>query len=295
MDKGLYLYCIRTKTENKNLAFGKNLDSRFARIKFSAEGINGGEIFVIPYQDLEAVVSEVSLEEFGSEEIQKKAEGNLGWIREKAKIHEEAIEQAMGRGSSNIIPVIPMQFGVIFKTKEKLEETLSKNLEKFRKSLDYLTGKQEWGVKTFLNQKVFGEFLEKGSEEILAKKKEAESLPKGMAFFAKKQAVSKINEIKEKELDRIKGEIHESLSQLAASSNNGRNARYIEHPAHYKAKNLERELTGRIEEMILNGFYLIEESKLNDFQKKAEELKEKYSGRGIIIEMTGPWPSYHFA
>ena len=281
MDKGLYLYCIRTKTENKNLAFGKNLDSRFARIKFSAEGIDGGEIFVIPYQDLEAVVSEVSLEEFGSKEIQKKAEGNLGWIREKAKIHEEAIEQAMGKGSSNIIPVIPMQFGVIFKTKEKLEETLSKNLEKFRKSLDYLTGKQEWGVKTFLNQKVFGEFLEKGSEEILAKKKEAESLPKGMAFFAKKQALSKIDEIKEKELDKIKGEIHESLSQLAASSN--------------KAKNLERELTGRIEEMILNGFYLIEESKLNDFQKKVEELKEKYSGKGIIIEMTGPWPSYHFA
>jgi len=263
--KGFYLYCIRKKSDSK----------------FSLKGMSGEEVFSIPYQDLEAVASEVSLEEFGSEEIQKKAEDDVNWIKEKAQIHEEVIERAMGKGTSNIIPVIPMQFGVIFKTKEKLEETLSKNLEKFRKSLEYLTGKQEWGVKAFLSRKVFEEFLEKGSEEVLAKKKEAESLPKGMAFFAKKQAVSQIDEIKEKELDKITGEIQESLSQLAASSN--------------KAKILEKDFTGKIEEMILNSFHLIEEAKLNDFQKKVEELKEKYNGKGIIIEMSGPWPSYHFA
>ena len=266
MDKGFYLYCIRLNTGNS---------------KFSTEGIDGGQVYTIACQDLEAVVSDVSLDKFGSEEIQKKAEEDLNWIKEKAQIHEEVIEQTMGKGSSNIIPVIPMQFGVIFKTKEKLEETLSKNLEKFRKILEYLTGKQEWGVKAYLNRKVFEEFLEKGSEEILAKKKEAESLPKGMAFFAKKQAVSKIDEIKGKELDKITDEMYESLSQLAVSFN--------------KAKILEKDFTGMPEEMILNSFYLIEESKLNDFQKKVEELKEKYNGKGIIIEMSGPWPSYHFA
>jgi len=262
---GFYLYCIREKCDKG----------------FSKTGLGGGQVYSVSYQDLEAVVSDVSLEEFGSEEIQKKAEEDLNWIKEKAQIHEEVIEQAMDKGSSNIIPVIPMQFGVIFKTKEKLEETLSKNLEKFRKSLEYLAGKQEWGIKVYLNRKVFEEFLEKGSEEVLAKKKEVESLPKGMAFFAKKQAISKIDEIKEKELDKITGEMYESLSQLAVSFN--------------KAKILEKDFTGMIEKMILNSFCLIEESKLNDFQKKVEELKEKYNSKGIIIEMTGPWPSYHFA
>ena len=55
--KGFYLYCIRPKTDSK----------------FSAKGISGGEVYTVPYQDLEAVVSDVSLEEFGSEEIQKKS------------------------------------------------------------------------------------------------------------------------------------------------------------------------------------------------------------------------------
>ena len=58
---------------------------------------------------------------------------------------------------------------------------------------------------------------------------------------------------------------------------------------------MEKDFTGKIEQMILNSFYLIEETKLNDFQKKVEELKEKYNGKGIVIEMSGPWPSYHFA
>ena len=258
--KGFYFYCIISESV----------------LELSTEGIGGGKVFIMPYQDLKAVVSEVSLEEFSSEEIQNKAQEDVNWIREKAQNHQKVIEEAMAMG-----PVIPMQFGVIFKTKEKLEETLSSHYEQFKQSLQKLAGKQEWGVKAYMNRKVFEEFLEKGSEEVLAKKKEAESLPKGMAFFAKKQAVSQIGEVREKELDKITGEIYESLSQLADSFN--------------KAKILEKDFTGRIEEMILNCFYLIEESKLAQFQKKVEELKEKYNPIGIEVEMSGPWPSYHFA
>jgi hypothetical protein len=267
MKKGFYLYCIRQKT-NEPIDVQKTISG-------------DGKVQIILYQDLEAIVSEVSLDEFGSEEIQKKAEENLDWIKEKAQIHEEVIEQAMVNANSKIIPVIPMQFGLIFKTIEKLQEPLKNNLEKFRKSLEYLTGKQEWGVKAFMNQKVFEELLEKGNPELLAKKKETESLPKGMAFFAKKQTAAIIDEIVEKELYKITNEINESLSQLAANFN--------------KAKILEKDFTGMTEKMILNNFYLLEESKLNDFQKKVKELKEKFNPIGIGVIMSGPWPSYHFA
>jgi hypothetical protein len=267
MKNGFYLYCIRLKTDEP-IAVLKTISGE-------------GKVQIISCQDLEAIVSEVSLEEFDSDEIQKKAEGNLDWIKEKALIHEEVIEKAMRNYNSNIIPVIPLQFGVIFKTIEKLQEQLRRNLEKFRKSLEYLTGKQEWCVKAFLNQKVFDEFLENGSAELLAKKKEAESLPKGMAFFAKKQATALIDQIKEKELDIIIDEISECLTPLAAN--------FI------KAKILEKDFTGMGEIMILNGFYLLDELKLNDFHKKVEELKGKFNPIGIEMNLSGPWPSYHFA
>jgi len=62
----------------------------------------------------------------------------------------------------------------------------------------------------------------------------------------------------------------------------------------HKAKLLAKDFTGRQEEMVLNTFYLIEEVKLSQFQKRVKEVKEKYSRQGLIIEMTGPWPPYHF-
>lgn len=266
METGLYLYCIRLKC-NETIEVLKTM-------------AGDEKVQILSFQDLEAVISEVSIEKFSSEEIQKKAEEDLNWIKGKAQIHEEVIEQAMRTSDSVIIPVIPMQFGVIFKTREKLQETLCDNLENFRKSLEYLGGRQEWGVKAFLDQKVFEEFLEKGNEELLAKKRETESLPKGLSFFAKKKIASTIDEIKKKELDKIINEIYESLAESVVSF--------------HKAKILEKDFTLMAEEMILNGFYLIEESRLNEFKGKTEEFREKFNMRGIKIEMSGPWPSYHF-
>ena len=262
---GFYLYCIREKCDKG----------------FSKTGLGGGQVYSVPYQDLEAVVSDVSLEEFGSEEIQKKAEEDVNWIKEKAQIHEEVIEQAMGKGTSQFVSVIPMQFGVIFKTKEKLEETLGNRYEELKKSLENLKGKQEWGVKVYLKENIFRKTIEEKNEQVLAKKKEIESMPKGMAFFAQKQIDKVVGQEKDKELGRITEEIFENLGQLAFSKN--------------KSKLLEKDFSGMTEEMILNAFYLIEESKLDSFQKKVEELKEQYNSLGFKVEVSGPWPSYHFA
>jgi aminopeptidase C len=114
----------------------------------------------------------------------------------------------------------------------------------------------------------------------MAKKREAEALPKGLSFFAKKKVASTIGEIKEKELDKIINEIYESLAESGVSL--------------HKAKILDKDFTLMTEEMILNGFYLIEESRLNEFRGKADEFREKFNQHGIKIEMSGPWPSYHF-
>ena len=82
--QGLYLYCIRKITQGAP--------------EISTKGIDGkGEVFNIAYRGIEAVVSKVSLEEFASEEIQKKGREDLNWIKEKALIHESVIEEAIGK------------------------------------------------------------------------------------------------------------------------------------------------------------------------------------------------------
>lgn len=260
---GLYLYCIREKIGSG----------------FSAKCIDGGKIWILSYQDLEAVVSGVSLEKFGSAEIQKKAQEDINWIKEKAQIHERVIEQAMGK--KRLIPVIPMQFGVIFKTKENLEKNFKKHYKQFKKSLKNLVGKQEWGVRVFLKEDIFKKSIVQKNKAILLKNKEIESLPKGMAFFAQKEIDAIIDQAKDKELDRIIEDVYERIGQIALNKN--------------KSKLLEKEFTGRTEEMILNAFYLLKQAKLAQFQNKIKKIKEKYHSQGFDIKITGPWPCYHFA
>ena len=128
---------------------------------------------------------------------------------------------------------------------------------------------------------VFEDFLEKENEELLVRNKEAETLPKGLAFFAKKKTAYKIEEIKERELVKITDEINEYLANSAVTL--------------FKAKVLEKDFTLLSNEMIMNRFYLIEEPEITEFKEKTEELKERFNPLGIEIEITGPWPSYHFA
>ncbi|NQU99329.1 MAG: GvpL/GvpF family gas vesicle protein [Parcubacteria group bacterium] len=265
MNKGLYLYCIRAKA-----SFG-----------FSAEGIGGGKIFIIPYQDLEAVISEVCLEEFGSGEIQKKAQEDLGWIKRKAQIHEKIIEEAMGiRKENNSQVVIPMKFGSIFKTKKKLEEILDKHHSKFKRILKNLAGKQEWAVKVYLSRKAFEKEIKKVSPVVQEKEKEIAKFPEGMAYFMQKQIDESVAKEADKAIEKYIGSFFENLKEYAITG--------------IKGNILEKELTGKSLPMVLNAIFLILEERLEDFIKQVDKLNQEYKTKGFYFEYSGPWPPYNF-
>ena len=127
--EGFYLYCVRKSRGDFTVFLTQGIDEK-------------GGVFTRTYQGLEAVVSQVSLEEFDSELIHIKARNDLQWIKEKAVLHEAVIEEAMRKGGE-ILSLIPMKFGTIFKEEKALQETLSKHHAQFREMLEKLEGKQE--------------------------------------------------------------------------------------------------------------------------------------------------------
>jgi len=266
--EGLYLYCLREKTKSSPA--------------ISVKGIDGKEeVLTLPFRELEAVVSKISLEEFGSSEIQKKAQENLPWIKEKALIHEKVIEEAM-RKNDKVLSLIPMRFGIIFKEEAKLKETLSKDYSKIKEVLERIEGKQEWSVKLYLkDRKKIEQEVKKGNEIIKEKEKEIASLPEGMGYFMEEELKGVISQEIEKELNNIQDLVFESLKKHAVAS--------------VKNKILGRELTGRLELMILNAAYLIPEEKIEDFKKEAEDLNQRIEAKGLYFEYTGPWPAYNFS
>ena len=265
---GLYLYCLREKTG----------DSR----AMSAKGIDGKEdVFILPYRRLEAIVSRVSLAEFGSEEIQRKAREDLSWIKEKALIHEGVIEEAMGKGGK-ILSLIPMRFGTVFKEKTKIEETLDKDYIKFEEVMDRIRGKQEWSAKVYLKDKgILEQGIKENNETIKEKVEEIAALPEGIAFFM------------EEEVKRL---VAEELDMALSNSVNGLFDRLASRSAaSIKSRILAKELTGRDEPMVLNSAYLIPEDDIDDFKKEAEAINQEIQAKGLYLEYSGPWPGYNFS
>ena len=264
---GLYLYCIREKTDTPC---------------FSTKGIDEKEeVFVIPFRELEAVVSKVSFEEFASEEIQKKAQEDLNWIKEKAIAHEKVIEEAM-RKDDKVLSLIPMRFGTIFKERAGLEETLNKDYLKIREVLDRIRGKQEWSVKVYLKEREkFEQVIKDKNETIKEKEKEIASLPEGLAFFMEEELKEIIAKEINKELNNFAEDIFERLKDFSFDL--------------AKGKLLEKELTGKEKPMVLNVSCLILEDRIEDFKKGVEALDQGINTKGFYLEHSGPWPVYNFS
>jgi hypothetical protein len=265
---GLYLYCIREKAEDPSA--------------FRTRGIDGKrEIFTIIHNELEAVVSRISLLKFTSEEIRKKAQEDLSWIRKKAIIHEDVIEEAM-KGIDGPVNVIPMRFGIIFKDKAGLKETLDRDHAKMKRLLNKIRGKQEWSAKIYLmDSEKFELMVKEKNEEIRLKEEKMASMPEGMAYFMEEELKETVSNEVNKELDSILDILFGKLGGEAAGS--------------VKTRILDREMTGKAERMVFNAAFLVQADKVDSFKKTLENIDEELNIKGLHLEYSGPWPSYNFA
>jgi hypothetical protein len=264
----LYLYCIREKPD--------------AAPVISTEGIDGkGKVFAIIHRQLEAVVSIVSLKEFGSAGVRKKAREDPIWIRKKALLHQRTIEAAAKMDDTRL-NLIPMRFGIIFNGEKNLKTTLEKDYSGITEKLEKIRGKQEWGLKVYLKDKIsFEESATEKNTRIKEKQKEVANLPEGAAFFAEEELKALIVKETAGELNDFSLGVFETFKNIAVDS--------------VKNKNLGKELTGKSEPMVLNAAYLIPGESVADFKTEAEKVNRRIQKKGFYLEYSGPWPAYNFA
>ena len=264
---GLYLYCIRKKTDNA--------------LDFLAKGINRKkEVFTIIHHELEAVVSRVELKEFDSWKNGKSTLEDINWIKEKAVIHEEVIEEAMREGD-RLTSVIPMRFGIVFKDKTGLINALDKDYAGFKRILNKIKGKQEWSVKAYMfDREKLEQAIKENSYHLKQKEEEMAAMSEGMAYFMEEELKETISGEVSKELDDLTAHVLEELGEIATES--------------VKTKILDSTMTGKAEQMVLNTAFLVQEDKVDTFKKNLEDIDDDLKKKGIYLEFSGPWPPFNF-
>ena len=229
----------------------------------------GHEPRVLRAAGLAAVVSAVPLDEYGEDGLKRNL-NDMQWLEEVVRAHEGVLDAVLPRG-----PIVPMRICTIYRSEDQVEAMLVERRASFRDALSRLAGRAEWGLKLIANRDRVGDAPRSRIEH-------AAGVPTGAggAYLGSKQ-----------EDRQRRDEVDEFLDAAAAESH----ARLEEWAAAYELLPPQgRELSGYEGEMVMNGAYLVDADRLDGFKRVVEELRQQYLDKGLALELTGPWPAFHF-
>jgi len=231
-------------------------------------------VYALPDRAIQAIVSKVSLVEFGQEALETNLQ-DLKWLAAKVRAHENILEAILAHCTP-----IPMKFCTIFRSENRVLEMLAEYHDNFVKTLTQLEGKKEWGVKVYSDSAILAQRIGEISDTVKRLEMEMAEKSGGAAYLWKKR----LEEAIAAETDRVSIECaqrgHDRLSSHAEES--------VTNPLQ------GREITGRMEEMILYGAYLVADGRLGAFQAELAGLEDEYGALGFNFQVSGPWPPYNF-
>ncbi|WP_249870430.1 GvpL/GvpF family gas vesicle protein [Oceanobacillus saliphilus] len=264
MEKLVYLYgIIPTKEKEKHpLPSLKGLDGE-------------SDVYSLPFDELDAVVCELDPVEYGEKELEKKT-NDAKWLHEKAFHHHEALMKLYEN-----YPIIPMKFCTIYSNHDSLLQTINHHKQRMMEMLDDIADKEEWILKIYCEADKVKQGVASYNEAIEAKKEEIASMSPGRQYLEKRKLDQLIDQETEKEKRAFSEKIHKELAALSVDSE--------------VKKIWKKDVTGRTEEMCWNSVYMLNKSVVDDFLSIVKHQQEKWSVSGWHFELTGPWPSYHFA
>jgi Gas vesicle synthesis protein GvpL/GvpF len=213
--------------------------------------------------DVAAVTGWVSLAEFGAEPLKRNL-NDLDWLERTARAHQAVLDRALASGA-----IVPLRMCTVFAGDDHVRAMLRREHEALSGALTRLRGRQEWGVKLMADVRRLHE----------AARDEAEPAS-GRAYLERKGRERREEEETRRLATQAAEEVHAGLTAQAAAAT--------------LLRPQSRELTGRTGEMVLNGAYLVDGSRVEEFRAVAAAQAERQRPRGLELEVTGPWPPYNF-
>ncbi|MEU1385970.1 MULTISPECIES: GvpL/GvpF family gas vesicle protein [unclassified Nonomuraea] len=222
-------------------------------------GVAGAPVRRLAHRGLAAFLSTVSLAEFGEEALRRSME-DLAWLEETARSHHRVVEAVAA-----LRPTAPVRLVTVYTGEAQVRELLDERHEQFDAVLTRVAGRREWGVKAYAVP---------GRAEPVA---DPQGATPGAAYLSRRRAALRSREADWRRAAEHAREVHEALMDIAVV---GRC---------HRAQ--DPQLSGRREQMVLNGAYLVDDERAAEFAQAIEDVGEQ----GVTVELVGPWAPYSFA
>lgn len=231
-------------------------------------GVAGAAVHTVEAGGLSAVLSPVSLAEFGADALRRNLE-DLDWLAATARAHDAVIGAV-----STATTAIPLRLASVYLDEDGVTAFLVEHAARLRELLGLLAGRTEWGVKAYAD---LGPPTERA---VPADQPPARRDPgAGTAYLLRrKEEVSERERAQQRVSERTE-QLHAELARLAVAA--------------CRHRPQDRKLSGQPGWMVLNGAYLVDDARAEEFAAAVDTLRARTPR--IRLELTGPWPPYSFA
>lgn len=245
--------------------------------KWSPEDIGPGvdsrfKVERVGDQPIAAVASRVGLDQFDVRRLQGNTAEDVSWLQRVAIRHDEIICQ-VARSS----PVLPLRLGTVFQSRASLLVAATRVRKTVSDFLHTVGDRQEWTAKLYLEKHAAPEFSGNDSSP-RSGRNSSESA--GADYMRRKKAQLQISQERRADLKR---EIEAVENQLKSNAD-----------VACRSRLLSEDLTGRPEKMVFNGAFLLAAPRVKTWLEQAARIREFVRRKGLLLEIAGPWPPYHF-
>ena len=244
MVEGIYIYCLIGKAEKTDLGLN---------------GLNGATLELIPYKDINAVVSEmpvINFDRFDREVLD----------------HYITIHQQVNEGVMKYYDVVPLAFGIIAPNPWEVRNLIERAYLQFKTALKRITGKVEFVFQVWWDQEKLLPDLVRTTPEIQKLKEELSTKDKILDLPLKLKLGKLLQQKAEVWREAYLKEIQTSLNSCSQDFTLNK-------------------LMG--EGMIANFSFLIEKARESELDRKVQDLGRKYEGK-LKFKYIGPMPPYSF-
>ena len=215
---------------------------------------------------LAAFYATVDLNEYSQNAIDARA-GDVEWLGAIGYRHQSVMNDLMRGGT-----IIPLRAFTLYSDAAVLKAQLEKNHDLYAKILERLDGKQEWTLRVEFEPEAWSNALVARVESLRNLAAEAEQASSGKAFLLRKKLDEEKKRVSKEAEQKVVAEIERAV---------------IERLACDTVAETRQQRSGAFPQInvLIN----------RDEEAALQEIAGRYSGEGIAIAITGPWPPYSFA
>ena len=226
-------------------------------------------VVLIGHGALVGIAIDLPLSYFAGEDAESRL-SDVAWLSPRAAHHESILRHAM-----SLAPVMPVRFGTVFSSRDRLVALLESNHDVIAAFLSRVTHAQEWHVRLLLDRAAA---LDAHASDLL---RAAAGASPGARYLLEKKIRQQASGSLAAALDDSAAAIVGHLRTLCLETRERRSSR----AGSPREDGLEP---------LASTACLVANDALAGLRQRTLELSEEFAPAGIRVQFTGPWPAYSF-